>query len=132
MIENKLKYFKSNESIEKNLKKIEALLVTSSKYLTSIYLDVCITNNEDFTPIIFGKINYFQSNQNFIILTNNKLTIRYYTSNCITQLKLHTKDLNTEITPLIKQFNEECMKRLQNSKKSENAKYKVKIKIILI
>ena len=40
MIESKLKYFKSNESIEKNLKKIEALLVTSSKYLTSIYLDV--------------------------------------------------------------------------------------------
>ena len=130
MIESKLKYFKSNESIEKNLKKIEALLVTSSKYLTSIYLDVCITNNEDFTPIIFGKINYFQSNQNFIILTNNKLTIRYYTSNCILQLKLHTKDLNTEITPLIKQFNEECMKKLQNSNKSENAKYKVKIKIL--
>ena len=135
MLKKKIVVSKIGESQQKNLKNHFALLKTSSKCLLPVNLDVGIILDEDYNPIIFSKINYDAEQFNFFspgvyfFLTNHKLIIESFSSNSLDYLGLNNQVINgnNDITPFIKDFNEDVLTKLINSKYSEKLKVKIKI-----
>ena len=126
---------KIGESNQKNLKNHFALLKTSSKCFLPINLEVGIILDEDYNPLIFSKINYEAEQYNFFspgvyfFLTNHKLIIESFTSNCLDNLGLSDQIINNnkEITPFIKELNEDVLSKLINSRYSEKLNVKLKV-----
>ena len=135
MLKKKIVVSKIGESHQKNLKNHFALLKTSSKCLLPVNLEVGIILDEDYNPIIFSKINYDAEQFNFFspgvyfFLTNHKLIIESFSSNSLDYLGLNNQVINgnNDITPFIKDFNEDVLTKLINSKYSEKLKVKIKI-----
>jgi hypothetical protein len=135
MLKKKIVVSKIGESQQKNLKAHFALLKTSSKCLLPVNLEVGIILDEDYNPIIFSKINYDAEQFNFFspgvyfFLTNHKLIIESFSSNSLDYLGLNNQVINgnNDITPFIKDFNEDVLTKLINSKYSEKLKVKLKI-----
>ncbi len=126
---------KIGESNQKNLKNHFALLKTSSKCFLPINLEVGIILDEDYNPLIFAKVNYEAEQYNFFspgvyfFLTNHKLIIESFTSNCLDNLGLSDQIINNnkEITPFIKELNEDVLSKLINSRYSEKLNVKLKV-----
>ena len=126
MLKKKIVVSKIGESQQKNLKAHFALLKTSSKCLLPVNLEVGIILDEDYNPIIFSKINYDAEQFNFFspgvyfFLTNHKLIIESFSSNSLDYLGLNNQVINgnNDITPFIKDFNEDVLTKLINSKYS--------------
>ena len=135
MLKKKILCSKIGESNQKNFKKHFALLKMSSKCLLPINLEVGILLDEDYNPVIFSKINYDAEQFNFFspgvyfLLTNHKLIIESFTSNCLDHLGLNNQVINgnNEITLFIKELNEEVLSKLINSKSNDRLKIKLKI-----
>ncbi len=135
MLKKKIVFSKIGESNQNSFKKHFALLKMSSKCLLPINLEVGIVLDEDYNPVIFTKINYddeqfsFFSPGVYFLLTNHKLIIESFTSNCLDHLGLNNQVINgnNEITLFIKELNEEILSKLINSKSNDKLKTKLKI-----
>ena len=111
------KYFEMNSNLNYNfLKKSSFNLCSKEKFLETIALIITIHIDEDSFPFIFAQINeeeqlnvYKENSTTCYILTDNYFIIKNFTSNSIQLLNLHTNVLDdfTEITPFIKEFNED-------------------------
>ena len=135
MLMKKTIVFKIGENSNINLKNHFVLLKTSSKCFVPINLAVGILLDEDYNSLIFCKINYDAEQYNFFspgvyfFLTNHKLIIESFTSNCLDNLGLSNQIINNnkEITPFIKEFHEDVLSKLINAKYSEKLKIKLKV-----
>ena len=111
------KYFEINSNSTYNfLKKKPFNLRSKEKFLETIALNITIHIDEDSFPFIFAQIeeeeqlNIYQENSTTCyIITDNLFIIKNFTSNSIQLLTLQTNVLDdfTEITPFIKEFNED-------------------------
>ena len=135
MLKNKTLVSRIGENNQKTLKSHFVLLKTSAKCLLPINLEVGIILDEDYNPIIFSKVNYDAEQYNFFspgvyfLITNHKLIIESFTTNALDHLNLTNQIINgnSDITHFIKDFNEEVLTKLMNSKHTENLKVKLKI-----
>ena len=135
MLKKKIVFSKIGESNQHNFKKHFALLKMSSKCLLPINLEVGILLDEDYNPVIFSKINYDDEQFNFFspgvyfLLTNHKLIIESFTSNCLDHLSLNNQVINgnNEITLFIKELNEEILSKLIYSRTNDKLKTKLKV-----
>ena len=94
---------------------------TSSKYIIPVSLNIGIIFDEDYSPIIFAKLNTDENQSKYCevcyILTDSNFSIQYFTSNCIQLLQLKNKNIygKKDIFKLIKEFNNEIYQK--NDKK---------------
>jgi hypothetical protein len=110
-------YFELNSNLTYNfLKKSPFNLCSKEKFLETIALIITIHIDEDSFPFIFAQIDeeeqlnvYNDNSTTCYVLTDNYFIIKNFTSNSIQLLNLHTNVLDdfTEITPFIKEFNED-------------------------
>ena len=130
----------------KNIKTLELVFINSSKFAVPLIMDVIIINDENYNPIFFGKINYDFININlslndkinmnifpdrdFLIITNEKLLIQNFTSNCLNNLQLDNNMINSniEISFFIKELSEDFLNKIYENP-NENP---LKTKILLI
>ncbi len=111
------KYFELNSnSTYTFLQKRQFTLRSKELFLETIFLNITIHSDEDCFPFIFAQVdeeeqlNVYKSNSDTCyILTDKYFIFKNFTSNSIQLLQLETKVLDdfTEITPLIKEFNED-------------------------
>ena len=135
MLKKKSVFSKIGDDNPKTLKSHFVLLKTSSKCLLPINLEVGIILDEEYCPIIFSKVNYDAEQYNFFspgvyfFITNNKLIIESFSANALDHLGLTNQNINgtSDITPFIKDFNEDVLNKLINSKYAEKLKVKLKI-----
>ena len=110
-------YIEINSDFKYNFfKKKPFNLRSKNKFLETIALNITIHLDEDSFPFIFAQVNEEEqlivnkenSNTSYIV-TNEFFIIQNFTSNAIQILQLGTYVLDdfTEITPFIKEFNEE-------------------------
>ena len=136
-----LKQFNNN-----NIKTLELVFINSSKFAVPLIMDIFIINDENYNPIFFGKINYDFVNMNlnlnekislnifpdrdFLIITNEKLLIQNFTSNCLNHLLLNNNIINSnvEISLFIKELNEDFFNKIYENPQQNP----LKTKIILI
>ena len=119
------KYIEINTDFKYNFfKKKPFNLRTKNKFLETIALTITIHLDEDSFPFIFAQVNeeeqlnITKDNLNTsYIFTNENFIIQNFTSNAIQILKLNSNVLDnfTEITPFIKEFNEEIHAQFANN-----------------
>ena len=94
---------------------------TSSKYIIPVSLNIGIIFDEDYTPIIFAKLNTDESQNKYTevcyILTDFNFSIQYFSSNCIHLLKLKNKNIygKKDIFKLIKEFYNEFYQKIDKN-----------------
>ena len=110
-------YFEENTNSTYNFLKKKAFNLKSKEFfLETIYLNITVYSDEDSFPFIFAQMDEKEQmiiSKNYsnscYILTDESLIIKHFTSNAIQLLKLQSNVLDdfTEITPYIKEFNED-------------------------
>ena len=110
-------YFELNSNSSYNFfKKRPFTLKSKELFLETIYLNITIHSDEDSFPFIFAQVdeeeqlNVHKNNSNTCyVLTDKYFIFKNFTSNSIQLLQLETNVLDdfTEITPYIKEFNED-------------------------
>ena len=99
---------------------------TSSKYIIPVNLNIGIIFDEDYSPIIFAKLNTDENQNKYCevcyILTDSNFSIQYFTSNCIQLLHLKNKNIygKKDIFKLIKEFNTEFYQKNDNKINQNN------------
>ena len=137
IIENLLKeeiYFIENLKS----KKLVVYIKTKARFLIPIPLEIKIINDEDRNPYILGKIDNESEimglkniRENYHIMVNHQLIIKYFTVNCIKGLLLTSKIINSHISIIqyIREIYTEIIKILSNSDEKVN-KLKLQISIL--
>ena len=135
MLKEKVEKNRNFDYDNNNIKTLELLFKTSSKYLYPFLMDISILYDEDYNKIIFAKVNYeqiFNYENSFIIMLDKNFCIKHYTINC--NLYLEINDKSTDIFLYIKELTEEYLNKMNNLnekiKEKEEEKTKIKFSII--
>ena len=121
MLLKKIEENKKFDFNEKNMKTIKMLFKTSSKSIYPINMNISYLCDENYNKLIFCDTdfeNVFNFEINFLILTNKKFNISFYTANSINLLNLDTK---TDIFYYIKEISEELAQIYSSSSTSKNS-----------
>ena len=119
-------------------KKFIVYIKTKSRFLLPIPIEIIIIKDEDRNPFILGKIDDESEimglkniRENYHIMVNHRLIIKYYTVNCIKGLLLNNKTINNHnsIIHYIREIYSEIIKILSDTDEEIN---KIKLQISII
>ena len=124
----------SKENLEKNLKEKDILFKNRNNYLIPMAMKVGILTDEDFNPIIFGKINFdsdiFLIDNIFYIMTDLNLIIQNFSMNSMKVLGLNNQTTgNADIINFIKEMSDEFYRKCKNDNQNLN-QTKIKLKMV--
>ena len=124
----------SKENLEKNLIEKSIFIKNRNNYLIPISMKVGILTDEDFNPIIFGKINFdsdlFLVDNIFYIMTDINLIIQMFSMNSLKVLGLNNQTIgNADIINFIKEISDDFYKKYNKENQNLNTT-KIKLKII--
>ena len=133
MLKEKIEKNRNFDYENDNIKTLEMLFKTSSKYLYPFYMDVSFLYDEDYNKIIFAKVNYEQFinlENSFIIMLDKNFYIKHYTVNCCMYLEINDK--SNDIFLYIKELSEDYTNKLNKINEKDKDEEKLKIKFTVI